>query len=87
MTNLGNRLVPSLLVRDLRETLDFYEGVLGFCITGLNGGRAGGSSGVRVGARSDGVRDARVRDPRSQRLYLAFTADVAGREAHTGRRR
>lgn len=31
--------MPSLLVRDLRETLDFYEQVLDFRVTGLNRGR------------------------------------------------
>ena len=31
--NIGNRLVPALLVRDMRETLEFYDR-LGFRLTG-----------------------------------------------------
>lgn len=34
MPNIGTRLVPSLLVKDLTETLQFYERVLGFRVTG-----------------------------------------------------
>ena len=36
MTNLGSRIVPSLLCRDLAETLRFYCGVLGFEVTGCD---------------------------------------------------
>ena len=33
--NLGNRVVPSLLVSDMRRTLEFYVGKLGFTQTGF----------------------------------------------------
>jgi catechol 2,3-dioxygenase-like lactoylglutathione lyase family enzyme len=33
-TNLGHRVVPCLFVGDMRESLDFYIGVLGFTQTG-----------------------------------------------------
>jgi len=37
MTNIhDNRIVPSLLVRDMNETLAFYE-QLGFAVTGCDG--------------------------------------------------
>ena len=32
--NIGNRIVPSLMVRDLDETLDFYVEKLGFEVSG-----------------------------------------------------
>jgi catechol 2,3-dioxygenase-like lactoylglutathione lyase family enzyme len=32
--NLGNRVLPALLVSDMRRTLDFYTEVLGFYQTG-----------------------------------------------------
>lgn len=35
MANLGRRVVPSLLVRELVATLQFYQDVLGFSVTGL----------------------------------------------------
>lgn len=38
MTSIGNRIVPSLLVRDLPVTLAFYER-LGFRLTGCDGER------------------------------------------------
>lgn len=33
-TNIGSRIVPSLMVRDLDESLDFYVEKLGFEVTG-----------------------------------------------------
>lgn len=36
MTHLGHRVVPSLLARDLGETIAFYQSVLGFHVTGLH---------------------------------------------------
>ena len=33
-TNLGHRVLPCLLVSDMRRSLDFYVGVLGFTQTG-----------------------------------------------------
>ena len=32
--SIGRRVVPSLLARDMRETIDFYRDVLGFAVTG-----------------------------------------------------
>jgi len=37
--NIGQRLVPALLVRDMRETLAFYE-TLGFVLTGCHPDRS-----------------------------------------------
>ena len=34
MVSMGRRVVPSLLARDVRETIDFYQDVLGFTLTG-----------------------------------------------------
>lgn len=36
MPGIGNRVVPSLLARDLGQTLSFYESTLGFRVTGLD---------------------------------------------------
>ena len=33
--NLGHRVLPALLVTDMRRTLDFYVELLGFVQTGL----------------------------------------------------
>lgn len=50
--NLGNRLLPCLLVADMRQTLDFYVDVLGFTQTGYWPIE---SDPVRTEVRRDGV--------------------------------
>ena len=50
--NFGNRVVPCLLVADMRETLDFYVKILGFTQTGYYSIE---SEPVRTEVRRDGV--------------------------------
>src|SRR3990170_2603477 len=50
--NLGQRLLPCLLVADMRQTLDFYVGVLGFTQTGYY---PIASDPIRTEVRRDGV--------------------------------
>ena len=50
--NLGNRVLPCLLVADMRETLDFYIDVLGFTQTGYYPIE---SEPIRTEVRRDGV--------------------------------
>jgi catechol 2,3-dioxygenase-like lactoylglutathione lyase family enzyme len=51
-TNLGNRVVPCLFVADMRESLDFYIGALGFTQTGYYPIE---SEPIRTEVRRDGV--------------------------------
>jgi catechol 2,3-dioxygenase-like lactoylglutathione lyase family enzyme len=51
-TNLGNRVLPCLLVADMRRSLDFYLNVLGFMQTGYYPIE---SNPVRTEVRRDGV--------------------------------
>src|SRR6476620_10277846 len=51
-TNLGNRVLPCLLVTDMRRSLDFYLEVLGFTQTGYYPIE---SQPVRTEVRRDGV--------------------------------
>jgi catechol 2,3-dioxygenase-like lactoylglutathione lyase family enzyme len=51
-THFGNRLVPCLFVRDMRESLEFYIEVLGFTQTGYFPIE---SEPVRTEVRRDGV--------------------------------
>ena len=51
-TNLGNRVLPCLLVADMRRSLDFYREVLGFTQTGYYPIE---SEPVRTEVRRDGV--------------------------------
>jgi catechol 2,3-dioxygenase-like lactoylglutathione lyase family enzyme len=51
-TNLGHRVLPCLLVADMRETLDFYIDVLGFTQTGYYPIE---SEPIRTEVRRDGV--------------------------------
>jgi catechol 2,3-dioxygenase-like lactoylglutathione lyase family enzyme len=51
-TNLGNRVLPCLLVADMRRSLDFYLNVLGFVQTGYYPIE---SNPVRTEVRRDGV--------------------------------
>jgi catechol 2,3-dioxygenase-like lactoylglutathione lyase family enzyme len=51
-TNLGNRVLPALLVSDMRRSLDFYIGVLGFTQTGYYPIE---SNPIRTEVRRDGV--------------------------------
>jgi len=50
--NVGHRVVPCLLVADMRETLDFYIDVLGFTQTGYYPIE---SAPIRTEVRRDGV--------------------------------
>jgi catechol 2,3-dioxygenase-like lactoylglutathione lyase family enzyme len=50
--HLGNRVLPCLFVRDMRESLDFYTEVLGFTQTGYFPIE---SEPVRTEVRRDGV--------------------------------
>jgi catechol 2,3-dioxygenase-like lactoylglutathione lyase family enzyme len=50
--NLGNRVVPCLFVADMRASLDFYLGLLGFTQTGYF---PIASAPVRTEIRRDGV--------------------------------
>jgi catechol 2,3-dioxygenase-like lactoylglutathione lyase family enzyme len=52
LTNLGNRVLPCLLVADMRRTLDFYIDVLGFTQTGYDPIE---SEPIRTEVRRDGV--------------------------------
>src|SRR3954451_2576361 len=51
-TNLGNRVLPCLLVADIRRSLDFYLDVLGFTQTGYYPIE---SNPIRTEVRRDGV--------------------------------
>jgi catechol 2,3-dioxygenase-like lactoylglutathione lyase family enzyme len=51
-TNLGHRVLPALLVTDMRKTLDFYVDVLGFMQTGYYPIE---SDPIRTEVRRDGV--------------------------------
>ena len=51
-TNFGNRVLPCLLVADMRATLDFYINVLGFTQTGYY---PIASAPIRTEVRRDGV--------------------------------
>lgn len=50
--DLGRRILPCLLASDMRETLDFYVGVLGFTQTGYYPIE---SNPIRTEVRRDGV--------------------------------
>jgi catechol 2,3-dioxygenase-like lactoylglutathione lyase family enzyme len=50
--NLGHRVLPCLLVSDMRRALDFYIGVLGFTQTGYYPIE---SNPIRTEVRRDGV--------------------------------
>lgn len=51
-TNLGQRVLPCLLVSDMRRTLDFYTEVLGFTQTGYYPIE---SEPIRTEVRRDGI--------------------------------
>jgi catechol 2,3-dioxygenase-like lactoylglutathione lyase family enzyme len=51
-TNLGHRVLPALLVTDMRKTLDFYVDLLGFVQTGYYPIE---SDPIRTEVRRDGV--------------------------------
>jgi catechol 2,3-dioxygenase-like lactoylglutathione lyase family enzyme len=51
-THLGQRILPALLVSDMRRALDFYRGVLGFTQTGYYPIE---SNPIRTEVRRDGV--------------------------------
>ena len=51
-TNLGHRVLPCLLVADMRRTLEFYIDVLGFTQTGYDPIE---SEPIRTEVRRDGV--------------------------------
>ena len=51
-TNLGHRVLPALLVADMRKTLDFYVDLLGFVQTGYYPIE---SDPIRTEVRRDGV--------------------------------
>lgn len=85
--SIGSQVLPALLVRDMRETIAFYE-ILG-CRSRLqryvlrvsrersgSGARVEGEGGVRLGSGSRGVRmnEFGVQDPNG--CFLAFTQPV-----------
>jgi catechol 2,3-dioxygenase-like lactoylglutathione lyase family enzyme len=71
-TNLGHRVLPCLLVRDTRRSLDFYVNVLGFTQTGY------------YPIESDPIRTEVRRDDVAIILFTEAGHGLAGTPAFTG---